>query len=90
MPANPDGRAAEPPGGRNLSYALGDMGDAVRFDSKAAKRLLEDGQVRLVTTGLFGRDNQVELHPELLDCYCEQVVVDVRDDGKPVSASQGS
>ena len=90
MPANPDSRTAEPPGGRNLSHALGDVGDVARIDREAAQSFLEDGQVRFVTTGLFGRDNHVELHPELLDCCCEQVVVDIRDDGKPISAFQSS
>ena len=86
MPANPDGRATNPPSGRNLGYTLGDMGDVARFNSEAAKRFLEDSWVRLVTPGLLGRDNHLELHPELLDRCGEQVVVDVRDDGKPVSA----
>jgi hypothetical protein len=81
MSTNPNGRAAEPPGGRNLSYAFGDVGDVARFDSEAVRRFLEDGQVWFVTAGLF---NKVELHPQLLDCCCEQVVVDIRDDGKPV------
>jgi hypothetical protein len=80
MPANPDGCAAEPSGGRNLSHALGDMRDVARFDSETAKRFLEDCRVRLVTPGLFRRDNHVGSHPKLLDCCREQVVVDVRND----------
>ena len=36
MSTNPNGRAAEPPGGRNFSYTFGDMGDVARFDSEAA------------------------------------------------------
>ena len=86
MPANPDGRATNPPSGRNLGYTLGDMCDVARFNSEAAKRFFEDSWVRLIAPGLLGRDNHLELHPELLDRCGEQVVVDVRDDGKPVSA----
>jgi len=68
MPANPDGRTAEPSCGRNFGHALGDMSNVARFDSEAAKCFLEDGRVRLVTPGLLSRDNQFERHPELLDC----------------------
>jgi hypothetical protein len=64
MPANPNGRAAEPPGGRNFSYAFGDA----RVYIEAPERFLEDGQMWFVTAGLFGRDDKIELHPELLDC----------------------
>jgi hypothetical protein len=90
MAANPDGGAAESPGGRNLSHALGNMGDVARFNSEAAKRFLKDGQVRFVTASLFSRDNQVKLYLKLLECCSEQVVVDIQDDGKPVSACQSS
>lgn len=86
MPANPDGCAAEPSGRGNLNDVLRDMGYVPRFHSEAANRFLEDGEVRLVTPGLLCRDNEVELYPKLVDCRREQVVVNVRNDGKPVSA----
>ena len=88
MPANPDGRAAKPPGGGNFSHTLGDMGDVAPFDSEAPMRFLEDGRMRLVAPGLLGCDNHLEFYPELLKCCGEQVVVDVRDDGKPVSVPE--
>ena len=47
-------------------HALGDMGDVARFNSEAAQRFLEDSWVRLVTPGLLGRDNQLELYSDLL------------------------
>jgi hypothetical protein len=55
--------------------------DLGRLDAHGLERVLEGLPVRLVGAGLLGGDDVVELHADVLDVACDQVVVGVGDDG---------